>query len=102
MQRNAAATAGRSPSGASQWCSRLRDTEYGRAAALTDLQQLTDDSAIPRVQLTTPKPGPAERAVTLPGNVVAWNEAPIYAQVSRYVTTWYKARSAPERAATLW
>ncbi len=26
----------------------------------------------------------------MPGNVVAWNEAPIYAQVSGYVTKWYK------------
>ena len=40
--------------------------------------------------MTTPKPGPKERTVTLPGNVVAWNAAPIYAQVSGYVTKWYK------------
>jgi membrane fusion protein (multidrug efflux system) len=61
-----------------------------RGVTLTNLQQQADDSAIPRVQLTTPKPGPKERTVTLPGNVVAWNEAPIYAQVSGYVTKWYK------------
>jgi membrane fusion protein (multidrug efflux system) len=63
---------------------------WTRGVDLNDLQQLTDDSAIPRVQVTIPKPGPAERTVTLPGNVVAWNEAPIYAQVSGYVTKWYK------------
>jgi membrane fusion protein (multidrug efflux system) len=63
---------------------------WTRSVALNDLQQLTDDSAIPRVQVTMPKPGPAERTVTLPGNVVAWNEAPIYAQVSGYVTKWHK------------
>jgi membrane fusion protein, multidrug efflux system len=63
---------------------------WTRAVTLTNLQRLADDSAIPRVQLTTPKPGPTERTVTLPGNVVAWNEAPIYAQVSGYVTKWYK------------
>jgi membrane fusion protein, multidrug efflux system len=63
---------------------------WTRGAALTNLGQLADDSAIPRVQLTAPKPGPAERTITLPGNVVAWNEAPIYAQVSGYVTKWYK------------
>jgi RND family efflux transporter MFP subunit len=40
--------------------------------------------------VTTPKPGPKERTVTLPGNVVAWNQAPIYAQVSGYVTAWHK------------
>jgi membrane fusion protein, multidrug efflux system len=63
---------------------------WTRGVALNDLQQLTDDTAIPRVQVTVPKPGPAERTITLPGNVVAWNEAPIYAQVSGYVTKWYK------------
>jgi RND family efflux transporter MFP subunit len=63
---------------------------WTRGVALTNLQQQADDSAIPSVQLTTPKPGPKERTVTLPGNVVAWNEAPIYAQVSGYVTKWYK------------
>ena len=63
---------------------------WTRGVTLTNLQRLADDSAIPRVQLTTPKPGPKERTVTLPGNVVAWNEAPIYAQVSGYVTKWYK------------
>ena len=63
---------------------------WTRSNALNELQQQTDDSAIPRVQVTTPKPGPAERTLTLPGNVVAWNEAPIYAQVSGYVTEWYK------------
>lgn len=63
---------------------------WTRSVALTNLQRLDDDSAIPRVQLTRPKPGPTERTVTLPGNVVAWNQAPIYAQVSGYVTKWYK------------
>ena len=63
---------------------------WTRGVALNDLQQLTDDTAIPRVQVTVPKPGPAERTVTLPGNVMAWNEAPIYAQVSGYVTKWDK------------
>ena len=46
---------------------------WTRGVTLTNLQQQADDSAIPRVQLTTPKPGPTERTVTLPGNVVAWN-----------------------------
>jgi membrane fusion protein (multidrug efflux system) len=63
---------------------------WTRGITLTKLQEQADGSAIPRVQVTTPKPGPTERTVTLPGNVVAWNEAPIYAQVSGYVTQWYK------------
>jgi membrane fusion protein, multidrug efflux system len=63
---------------------------WTRRVALAYLQQVADDSAIPRVQVTVPKPGPATRSLTLPGNVAAWNEAPIYAQVSGYVTHWYK------------
>ena len=63
---------------------------WTRSSALTSLQHTADDTAVPRVQVITPKPGPAERSMTLPGNVVAWNEAPIYAQVSGYVTHWYK------------
>jgi membrane fusion protein, multidrug efflux system len=63
---------------------------WTRQAALADLQQNADAAAIPLVQVTMPKPGPTDRTLTLPGNVTAWNEAPIYAQVSGYVTRWYK------------
>ncbi len=63
---------------------------WTRQSALADLQQVADAAAIPLVQVTMPKPGPTERILTLPGNVAAWNEAPIYAQVSGYVTHWYK------------
>jgi membrane fusion protein, multidrug efflux system len=63
---------------------------WNRGVALGDLQQVADDFAVPRVQVAMPKPGPAERSLVLPGNVAAWNEAPIYAQVSGYVTHWYK------------
>ena len=63
---------------------------WSRRAAVVDLQHVADEAAIPRVQVTMPRPGPTERSLTLPGNVAAWNEAPIYAQVSGYVTQWYK------------
>lgn len=62
---------------------------WTRSAALTDLQRATDDDAIPRVQATTPRPGPRHRTVTLPGNVAAWNEAP-----------GTRRRSTPRSAAT--
>jgi membrane fusion protein (multidrug efflux system) len=63
---------------------------WTRATMVTKLQQIADDAAIPRVQVIAPKPGPAQRSLTLPGDVAAWNEAPIYAQVSGYVSHWYK------------
>ena len=61
---------------------------WTRGATVSDLQQEADDAAVPRVQVISPKPGPSQISETLPGTVAAWNEAPIYAQVSGYVTHW--------------
>ena len=63
---------------------------WSRAAVVSDLQQRADDAAIPRVQAISPKAGPAEQSMTLPGQISAWNEAQVYAQVSGYVEHWYK------------
>jgi len=63
---------------------------WSRNASIARLQQTADDSAIPRVQSVSPKPGPAEESLTLPGEVAAWNEAQIYGQVSGYVSEWLK------------
>ncbi|MEJ1975926.1 MAG: efflux RND transporter periplasmic adaptor subunit [Acetobacteraceae bacterium] len=43
----------------------------------------------------SPQPGPPQRKLTLPGDLDAWYEAPIYAQVSGYVSHWYKDYGAP-------
>jgi RND family efflux transporter MFP subunit len=71
---------------------------WTRSVALNDLRKVADDTAVPRVSLISPRPGPIERSVTLPGNVTAWNQAPIFAQVSGYVTHWYKDYGAPVNA----
>jgi membrane fusion protein, multidrug efflux system len=42
------------------------------------------------VQLVLPKQGPPTEALTLPGDVKAWNQASIYGQVSGYVSHWFK------------
>jgi len=63
---------------------------WSRSEAVAELQKTADDSALPRVQVMSPKPGPAQRTLILPGNIDAWFEAPIYAQVSGYVSHWYK------------
>lgn len=49
----------------------------------------TDEQAIPSVSLVTPRRGGGEAALALPGNISAWNEAPIYARVSGYLEQWY-------------
>jgi membrane fusion protein (multidrug efflux system) len=63
---------------------------WSRSETVTGLKQTAEDSALPRVQLISPKPGPSQRTLTLPGNMDAWYAAPIYAQVNGYVSHWYK------------
>jgi len=55
-----------------------------------DLKATTIDTAIQRVSVITPKQLPPIETITLPGNVQAWYEAQIYAQVTGYVKMWYK------------
>ena len=62
-----------------------------RAKAMRpSLQAKTLEDAVPTVAVVNPKPGPPSETITLPGNIQAWFEAPIYAQVSGYVKMWYK------------
>ena len=54
------------------------------------LQDKTLEDAVPTVAVVYPKPVPATESITLPGNIVGWYEAPIYARVTGYVKMWYK------------
>src|SRR5437867_5857200 len=54
------------------------------------LRKETLEGAVPTVAITYAKPVEANDTITLPGNIQAWFEAPIYAQVSGYVKMWYK------------
>ncbi len=74
---------------------------WTRGNALAALGERADDASIPRVQVVIAKPGPPTRTVTLPGNINAWFEAPIYAQISGYVRMWYKDYGAPVKAGEL-
>jgi len=65
---------------------RLYETKSDAAA----LQAKTLEYAVPTVAVVHPKPGDPSETITLPGNITAWFEAPIYAQVSGYVKMWYK------------
>lgn len=47
-------------------------------------------NAISTVAVTRAKASPAEETIILPGNIQAWFQAPIYAQVSGYVREWHK------------
>lgn len=56
----------------------------------TTLRKHTLEDTIPTVAITYPTAVPPTETITLPGNIQAWFEAPIYAQVSGYVKMWYK------------
>jgi membrane fusion protein (multidrug efflux system) len=68
---------------------------WSRSHAVSTLNKQTDDAAIPRVQVGLPKAAPNQRTLVLPGSISAWYEAPIFAQVSGYVSHWYKDYGAP-------
>ena len=46
------------------------------------LHERTLKEAVPTVAVVAPKPLPATETITLPGNIVGWYEAPIYARVT--------------------
>src|SRR5258708_26826864 len=71
---------------------------WSRSDTVASLAQEADNAAIPRVPVVSPKPAPPHRTLTLPGNIDAWYEAPIYAQVSGYVAHWFKDYGAPVKA----
>jgi RND family efflux transporter MFP subunit len=68
---------------------------WSRSHAVSNLKAQADDAAIPRVQVDVPTAAPAQRTLVLPGSINAWYEAPIFGQVSGYVTHWYKDYGAP-------
>src|SRR5688572_2495034 len=65
---------------------RIYDSRSDAAA----LREETLINALPTVAVINPKRGLPTETITLPGNIQAWFQAPIYAQVSGYVKMWYK------------
>ncbi|HJR76952.1 MAG TPA: efflux RND transporter periplasmic adaptor subunit [Nitrospiraceae bacterium] len=59
------------------------------------LREKTVEDAVPTVAVVNPKPGPSTETITLPGNIVGWYEAPMYARVTGYVKMWYKDYGDP-------
>ncbi len=63
---------------------------YESSLDATQLRKQTLEDAIPTVAIVNPKPAPPSETITLPGNIVGWYEAPIYARVTGYVAMWHK------------
>jgi RND family efflux transporter MFP subunit len=62
------------------------------------LANWTNQQALPTVTVSHPKTDDAARTLTLPGNVEAFYEAPIYARVSGYLQMWFKDIGARVKA----
>ncbi len=73
----------------------------GRERALAALRRVATDQAVLPVQVISPQKGPATRPLTLPGTVRAWYEAPIFAQVVGYVSSWSEDYGATVKAGQL-
>jgi RND family efflux transporter MFP subunit len=71
---------------------------WSRDDTVAALRKIAADALLPRVQVISPQPGPPRRTLTLPGNIEAWYQAPIYAQVSGYVSRWDKDYGAEVKA----
>lgn len=63
---------------------------YSSHLDAASLRAQTLKEALPTVAVVHPDPVPPTETITLPGNIVGWYEAPIYARVSGYVENWYK------------
>ena len=77
---------------------------YGLAArerALAALTRVATEQAVVPVQVISPQRGPSTRPLTLPGTVRAWYEAPIFAQVAGYVSSWSEDYGATVKAGQL-
>ena len=60
-----------------------------RRGSSRDLEQQTNSLAPPNVLLSPPRTGAPSAEVVLPGNVFAFEDAPIYARTNGYLTRWY-------------
>jgi RND family efflux transporter MFP subunit len=60
-----------------------------RAWAAMVLRHRTNDAAVKVVRTMTASRTPVTEHVLLPGSVMAWHEAPVYARTNGYVRKWY-------------
>jgi RND family efflux transporter MFP subunit len=64
-------------------------TVLSKSRASAELESDTVENVVPTVSVVHPKRTPAQIQLELPGNITAFEEAPIYARVSGYLKEWY-------------
>jgi len=62
---------------------------HSRVQAETQLQTVTNQAAIPRVEVTHPREGAPAEEIVLPGTTQAFTDTPIYARTNGYLKAWY-------------
>src|SRR5579862_1863542 len=72
-----------------------------RLKARAALRIETRDLAVPNVSVIHPRRGAPETEITLPGNIQAFNDSPIYARTNGYVKNWYVDIGARVKAGQL-
>jgi len=62
---------------------------WQHSRAYSQLAITTSQMAVPTVATVPPQAGPAEMEINLPGNLMAYTEASIYARTNGYLKAWY-------------
>lgn len=62
---------------------------HSRVEAETQLQTLTNQAAVPSVEVMHPKAGAPAEEIVLPGTTQAFTDTPIYARTNGYLKAWY-------------
>jgi len=75
--------------------------EVGRLRTRDALESQAAAAAVLTVATVHPRPGPNGEELVLPGSVVAYTEAPIYARTSGYLKVWYTDIGTPVRRGQL-
>ncbi len=74
---------------------------FSRHRSDSQLKTWTQDQSIPTVSTIHPKPMVDSSSLVLPGNVQAFNSAPIYARTSGYVSKWLVDIGSPVKSGQL-
>src|SRR5665213_549495 len=62
---------------------------HRRVRAEAELAQTTENAATPVVNITHPDTAAPNQEISLPGNVQAFSDTPIYARTSGYLKAWH-------------
>lgn len=74
---------------------------FSRASAVSDMHSWSEQRSVPVVRTVSPKASAAAEGLELPGQLQAYNEAPIYARAPGYLKSWSQDIGARVKAGQL-